>query len=72
MTEPKPVVIVGGGPVGLGLAIELGQRGIGCLLIERYAQPQPIPKGQNLTQRTIIFTESSHRGNCNGPLNRMT
>jgi 2-polyprenyl-6-methoxyphenol hydroxylase-like FAD-dependent oxidoreductase len=47
------VLIVGGGPVGLGLAIELGQRGIGCLLIERYEKPQPIPKGQNLTQRTM-------------------
>lgn len=47
------VVIIGGGPVGLGLAIELGQRGIRCLVIERYLQPQPIPKGQNLTQRTM-------------------
>ena len=47
------VVIIGGGPVGLGLAIELGQRGIDCILVERYAQPQPIPKGQNLTQRTM-------------------
>lgn len=47
------VVIVGGGPVGLGLAIELGQRGIHCILTERYAQPQLIPKGQNLTQRTM-------------------
>jgi 2-polyprenyl-6-methoxyphenol hydroxylase-like FAD-dependent oxidoreductase len=47
------VVIIGGGPVGLGLAIELGQRGIHCILAERYAQPQPIPKGQNLTQRTM-------------------
>ena len=47
------VVIIGGGPVGLGLAIELGQRGIHCLLAERYTQPQPIPKGQNLTQRTM-------------------
>ena len=47
------VVIVGGGPVGLGLAIELGQRGVRCLLTERYLQPQPIPKGQNLTQRTM-------------------
>lgn len=47
------VVIIGGGPVGLGLAIELGQRGIHCTLAERYAQPQPIPKGQNLTQRTM-------------------
>src|SRR5262249_60419104 len=47
------VVIVGGGPVGLGLAIELGQRGIRCILVERYLSPQPIPKGQNLTQRTL-------------------
>jgi 2-polyprenyl-6-methoxyphenol hydroxylase-like FAD-dependent oxidoreductase len=47
------VVISGGGPVGLGLAIELGQRGIRCLLIERYVTPRPIPKGQNLTQRTM-------------------
>lgn len=47
------VVIVGGGPVGLGLAVELGQRGIRCLLTERYMQPQPIPRGQNLTQRTM-------------------
>jgi 2-polyprenyl-6-methoxyphenol hydroxylase-like FAD-dependent oxidoreductase len=47
------VVIVGGGPVGLGLAIELGQRGIHCIVVERYTDPQPIPKGQNLTQRTM-------------------
>ena len=47
------IVIVGGGPVGLGLAIELGQRGVSCILVERYTSPQPIPKGQNLTQRTL-------------------
>ncbi len=47
------VVIVGGGPVGLGLAIDLGQRGVSCVLVERYVSPQPIPKGQNLTQRTL-------------------
>ncbi|WP_332824026.1 FAD-dependent monooxygenase [Ramlibacter sp.] len=47
------VIVVGGGPVGMGLAIELGQRGIRCIVVERYAQPQPIPKGQNLTQRTL-------------------
>lgn len=47
------VAIVGGGPVGMGLAIELGQRGIRCTLVERYPEPQPIPKGQNLTQRTM-------------------
>src|SRR5258708_6869465 len=47
------VAVIGGGPVGMGLAIELGQRGIRCVVVERYAQPQAIPKGQNLTQRTM-------------------
>ncbi len=47
------VIIVGGGPVGLGLAIELGQRGLSAIVIERLIDLQPIPKGQNLTQRTL-------------------
>lgn len=37
----------------MGLAIELGQRGVRCIVVERYPQPQPIPKGQNLTTRTM-------------------
>lgn len=51
--QDAEVVIVGGGPVGMGLAIELGQRGVRTIVVERYLQPQPIPKGQNLTQRTM-------------------
>lgn len=51
--QDAEVIIVGGGPVGLGLAIELGQRGIRCTVVERHVHPQPIPKGQNLTQRTM-------------------
>ncbi len=47
------VIIIGGGPVGLGLAITLGKRDIRCIVVERYHQPQPIPRGQNLTQRTM-------------------
>lgn len=47
------VIIVGGGPVGLGLAMELGCRGIDCQVVERHHEPQMIPKGQNLTQRTM-------------------
>jgi len=47
------VAIVGGGPVGVALAIDLGLRGISCILIERRTEPQRIPKGQNLTQRSL-------------------
>jgi 4-hydroxyisophthalate hydroxylase len=47
------VIIVGGGPVGVALAVELGQRGIACALVERRLSPQRIPKGQNLTARTL-------------------
>ncbi len=47
------VAIIGGGPVGLGLAIELGRRGIRCTVVERREQISRIPKGQNLTQRTM-------------------
>lgn len=51
--EEHQVVIVGGGPVGVGLAVELGQRGIDCALIERHRTPVRIPKGQNLSNRTM-------------------
>ncbi len=47
------VVIVGGGPVGFAAAIALGLRGRRCLVVERRETPSPIPRGQNLTQRTM-------------------
>jgi 2-polyprenyl-6-methoxyphenol hydroxylase-like FAD-dependent oxidoreductase len=47
------VVIVGGGPVGMALAVDLGLRGISCAVVERHRTPQRIPKGQSLTQRTL-------------------
>jgi 4-hydroxyisophthalate hydroxylase len=53
MSNRHQVVIVGGGPVGVALAVELGQRGISCALVERRIKPQLIPKGQNLTQRSM-------------------
>src|SRR5215216_1476187 len=53
MTKRHQVVIVGGGPVGMGLAVDLGLRGIACAVVERRIEPQRIPKGQNLTQRSV-------------------
>jgi 4-hydroxyisophthalate hydroxylase len=53
MEKRYQVAIVGGGPVGVALAVELGQRGVECALVERHLTPQQIPKGQNLTQRTL-------------------
>ena len=47
------VIIVGGGPVGVALAVELGLRGVSCALVESRTGLQQIPKGQNLTQRTL-------------------
>ncbi|MGH8642078.1 MAG: FAD-dependent monooxygenase, partial [Burkholderiales bacterium] len=47
------VAIVGGGPVGVALAVELGLRGVSCVLVESRTGLQRIPKGQNLTQRTL-------------------
>ncbi len=47
------VVIVGGGPVGLGLAAALGTAGIPAVLVERGHEPSTIPKGQNLTARSL-------------------
>ncbi len=50
--DTADVIIVGGGPVGMGLAIELGQRGKTCIVVERGCRLHNIPKGQNLTQRS--------------------
>jgi 2-polyprenyl-6-methoxyphenol hydroxylase-like FAD-dependent oxidoreductase len=53
MTKRFQVAIVGGGPVGVALAVDLGLRGISCALVERREGLQNIPKGQNLTPRTL-------------------
>jgi 4-hydroxyisophthalate hydroxylase len=55
------VIVVGGGPVGLGLAATLGKAGIPCVVLERRTEPSPIPKGQNLTARTV---EHFYRWDC--------
>ena len=46
------VLIVGGGPVGLATAIELGGRGIPCLLIERNERVGHAPRAKTTNVRT--------------------
>jgi 2-polyprenyl-6-methoxyphenol hydroxylase-like FAD-dependent oxidoreductase len=48
-----PIVIVGGGPVGLFLAIELGTRGIACELLERRDGSIKVPKMNLVHVRTM-------------------
>ncbi len=49
----KPeVLIVGAGPVGLALAIELGQRGVNCLLIDKNPRAGAAPRAKTVNVRT--------------------
>jgi 2-polyprenyl-6-methoxyphenol hydroxylase-like FAD-dependent oxidoreductase len=48
-----PVLIAGGGPVGLTLAIDLGVRGVRCTLIERKDKPAFLPKMERCNARTL-------------------
>ena len=47
------VLIVGAGPVGLTLSIDLGKRGIRCILIEKNEAPLGYPKMERCNPRTM-------------------
>lgn len=53
MNISADVIIVGAGPVGLSLAIDLGQRGIDTVLIERKAGPMRLPKMERTNPRSM-------------------
>src|ERR1043166_9137600 len=53
--EIVPVLICGGGPVGLALAAELGLQRINCVLVEQSDGAVPVPKMSQLTTRTLEF-----------------
>jgi 2-polyprenyl-6-methoxyphenol hydroxylase-like FAD-dependent oxidoreductase len=52
-TTDTQVIIVGAGPVGLTLALDLGRRGIRCVLIEQKPEPQFLPKMERCNARTM-------------------
>ena len=51
MTEQR-VVIVGSGPSGLAAAIELGQRGVACTILERQTRAGYAPRAKTTHTRT--------------------
>jgi 2-polyprenyl-6-methoxyphenol hydroxylase-like FAD-dependent oxidoreductase len=56
------VLIVGAGPVGLTLALDLGRRGARCMLIERKEAPQRLPKMERCNARSMeIFRRMGFR-----------
>jgi 2-polyprenyl-6-methoxyphenol hydroxylase-like FAD-dependent oxidoreductase len=52
MTD-SDVLIVGAGPTGLTLAIDLGKRGVRCTLIEQKERPAFLPKMERINARTM-------------------
>ena len=50
-----PVLIIGAGPVGLALALELGLRGIQCLIVEQRDGKVTLPKMNTVNTRTMEF-----------------
>jgi 3-(3-hydroxy-phenyl)propionate hydroxylase len=53
-----PVVIVGAGPTGAGAAILLAQRGIECLLLDRWREVYPLPRAVHFDDEVFrIFAQ---------------
>src|SRR6201998_4663284 len=52
-TVDTQVLVVGGGPVGLTLAVDLGMRGVRCTLIDKRPEPGFLPKMERCNARTM-------------------
>ena len=53
MIQKVPILIVGGGPVGISLAIELAGRDVSCVLVNERSSTSLHPKGSTLNSRTM-------------------
>ena len=54
-TEPFDVIVAGAGPAGFCTAIDLGRRGVKCLLMERRPATAPWPKMDRTNARSMEF-----------------
>lgn len=50
--ETAQVLVIGGGPSGLAMAIELGRRGVSCLVVERNVRAGWAPRAKTTHTRT--------------------
>jgi 2-polyprenyl-6-methoxyphenol hydroxylase-like FAD-dependent oxidoreductase len=50
-----PILIVGGGSVGLALASDLGGRGVPCLVVEQNERPADHPRATAINARSMEF-----------------
>ena len=59
MKIETPILIVGGGPVGLALALDLGWRGIECLLVDELERDgyKTHPRANLINSRTMEFCQ---------------
>lgn len=55
LAEAYPVVVIGGGSVGLSLAAELGWRGIECLVVEERDGLNDHPRANAVANRTMEY-----------------
>jgi len=60
VTAPSdvPVLIVGAGPAGLTMAIELARNGVGSLVVEKHAGTSTFPKASGISTRSMELFRS--------------
>ncbi|HEX6512948.1 MAG TPA: FAD-dependent monooxygenase [Chloroflexota bacterium] len=56
------VLIAGGGPVGLSLAVELGLRGVRCIVVQQNEHSSPEPKARTVHNATLELFRRWGRG----------
>jgi 2-polyprenyl-6-methoxyphenol hydroxylase-like FAD-dependent oxidoreductase len=54
-TIETPILIVGGGSVGLALASDLGSRGVACVVVEQNERPADHPRATAVNARSMEF-----------------
>lgn len=73
MNLEAPVIIIGGGPVGLATALDLGRRGVRCIVVERDASTgaELLAKAGTLNERTMEICRfwgiAEYIANCGFP-----